>query len=123
MASLRLVGPVHPKAVPLARQHAGQIGVAYERIGLAQFDGCLRTVVVQQTQFDPTGGLGEDREICPGAVVRGAEWVSLSRPHLHGQDSSTSARGTEGLFGQFLSASQILPEKTGAPGTSGCAGG
>ncbi len=80
---LRLVRAVRPEAVPLPRHDARQIGVAHERVALAQLHRRLRAVVVQQTQLDALGGLGEDREIGPGAVVRGAERVRLSRPDLH----------------------------------------
>ncbi|CAM5649164.1 hypothetical protein SALBM135S_09348 [Streptomyces alboniger] len=43
----------------------------YERVGLAQLDGRLRAVVVQQTQLHSLCGFGEDREIRAGFVVRG----------------------------------------------------
>ncbi len=84
---------MHPEAVALPRHHPGQVGVAYEGIGLAQFDGGLRAVLVEQTQFDASGGLGVDREIGAGAVVGGAERIRLSRPDLHGYDSSPRSPG------------------------------
>ncbi|GGP47380.1 hypothetical protein GCM10010231_18300 [Streptomyces sindenensis] len=70
---------------------------------------------MQQAQLDPVGGLGEDREIGAGAVVRGAEGVSVSRPDLHDEDSSTSDPGAVAFLGPMLleyfpNSSRIFPE-------------
>ncbi|GHH36737.1 hypothetical protein GCM10018773_12240 [Streptomyces candidus] len=46
---------------------------------------------MQEAQFDAFCGLREDREVGAGAVVRGAQGISLSRPDLHAFDSSRSA--------------------------------
>ncbi|GAA1007752.1 hypothetical protein GCM10009564_18440 [Streptomyces thermogriseus] len=58
-----------------------------ERVALPQLHRRLRAVVVQQAQLYTVRGLREDREIGAGTVVRGTEWIRLSRPDLHGYDS------------------------------------
>lgn len=90
LSALGRVPPVHPEPVPLPGHDPRQIRVPYERVALAQLHRRLRAVVVQQTQLDAVGGLREDREVGTGAVVRGTEWICLSRPDLHGYDSSSS---------------------------------
>ncbi len=81
------VRAVHAVPVPLPRHHARYVRVPHERVALPQLDRRLRAVVVQQTQLYSVGGLREDREVGAGAVVRGTQWIRLSRPDLHEHDS------------------------------------
>ncbi len=91
LAALGRVGAVRAEAVPLPGHDAGHVRVPHERVTLPQFHRRLRAVVVQQTQLYSVRGLGEDREVGAGAVVRGTEWIRLSRPDLHGHDSFSRA--------------------------------
>ena len=47
--------------------------------------------VVEQAEVDGGGVLGEDGEVDPFAVPRGAEWVGAPRPDPHGQSPSPVA--------------------------------
>ena len=50
---------MHPIAIPLARADTWQIAVPMKRRALTQLQTCLGTIVVEQTQLDTIGVLGE----------------------------------------------------------------
>ena len=64
-----------------ARADAGQVAVPDEPVDLGQVDPRLGAVVVEQAQLDPLGHLGEQREVGPGSVIRGAQRIAVARPY------------------------------------------
>ena len=96
----RLVRPVHPVAVQASRPHVRQVGVPQE-VGPVRerdafgLDRVVRPVV--QTEVDARRVLGEQGEVDPFAVPRGALWIRRARPdadrHEARDPSSRSVTG------------------------------
>ncbi len=91
VAVLRLVRPVHPEAVALARADVRQVAVPDEGVALGQGDPGLGAVLVEQAQLDLGRDLGEQREVGAGAVVGGAERVRRAGPDAGGAHACASA--------------------------------
>src|SRR5207245_3307480 len=79
----RVVWAVHAEAVPLAGSDAGRVSVPGEAGDLRQVDAGLFSSVVEETQLDLFGELGEEGEVGAGAVERGAERISAAWLELH----------------------------------------
>ncbi len=95
LAEPRVVGAVDAESVALARLDAREVGVPDEGVRLAQFDGGLRTVLVEQAELDPVGALREHGEVGAGPVVGGTEGVGGPWPDLHGSSTSLRRRRTD----------------------------
>ena len=80
-AGLGEVRPVHPVSVALPGADAGQEAVPYVAVGLGHVQPLLAAAgVVEQTELDALGHLGEEREVGADAVIGGAKRERLSRP-------------------------------------------
>ena len=77
----RVVRPVHPVSVPLARADPGQVPVPDKPVNLAQLDPALGAVVVEQAQLDPVGYLGEQPEVGPGPVIGSPQRIAVPGPY------------------------------------------
>ena len=87
VAALAVLGrprPVDPVAVTLPGRDRRQVGVPAERVHLFEAEPFLAALVVEQAQVDGLGHLGEQREVGPGAVVGGSEWIRAPRPVFDG---------------------------------------
>ena len=78
-----VVRTVHPVPVTLPRLHRRQVAVPDEAVDLAERDARLGARLVEQTQLDAFGHLGEDREVRARAVVARAQRVGATRPRPH----------------------------------------
>ena len=85
---LRRPRPLHPVAISLARADTRQIAVPMKRRALAQRQTRLGAIVVEQTQLDAFGVLGEQRKIRSLPVPRRARRQRLPGQHLNGQRRS-----------------------------------
>ncbi len=86
VAALPLLGverAVDAVAVALPGDDAGQVAVPDEPVALGQRDAVLLAVGIEQAEGDRGRHLAEQREVRPGAVVRGTEGVGRARPGLH----------------------------------------
>lgn len=61
------------------------------RVDLLDVDAGLVPVVVEEAELDALGDLGEEREVGPRAVVRGAEGVGVAWPGLHVPEDVTGS--------------------------------
>ena len=77
------------EAISLACADVWQIPIPAESRDLREFDSGLVSIIVKETQFDSFRDLGEDREIGPGTVKLGAEWVALTSEGLHSRHHNT----------------------------------
>src|SRR5690606_22069440 len=87
-----VVRPVHAVAVARAGALAGQVDVPDVRVDLLDVDAGLGAVVVEEAELDALGDLGEEGEVGPRAVVRGAERVGVAWPGLHVPEDFTGPR-------------------------------
>jgi hypothetical protein len=95
---------MNTEAVALAGLEVGHVAVANEARLLGQRQTCLLPGVVKKAKLDRIGDLGEDREVDPGAVERGAQRIRLAGPDIQGRVRSSDGRiGCKGLSGQVTS--------------------
>jgi len=83
----RIVRPVHPVPVALARVDLGQVAVPHVRVHLGELDAGLDPILVEQAQLDLLRDLAEQGEVGAPAVVGGSQGIGRSRPDLHSSSS------------------------------------
>jgi len=87
VAARRLVGAVDAEAVALSGLHAGEIAVPDEAVDLGHGDALLGEGavggLVDETELDGLGDLGEDGEVDAASVVGRPQGVCRARPDLH----------------------------------------
>ncbi|HEX2411906.1 MAG TPA: hypothetical protein VHJ39_12125 [Solirubrobacteraceae bacterium] len=89
-ASAWIVRPVDAVAVALPRADVGRVAVPHPRRHLGEGRAGLGAVVVEEAELDQLGGLREDREVGPYAVVVRAERKRRSWPEVHEADQYAS---------------------------------
>ncbi len=119
---LRRVRAVDAVAVALAGADPRHVAVPVPGGALGELDARLRVVAVEQAELDALGVLGEEREVRPVAVPRGAERERLSRPdrgaHLRSSavlaaKSATSVTSPRRTVSVRLAASQLASASRG----------
>src|SRR5215210_9481715 len=90
-AACRVIRAVHSVAVPLARADLGKVAVPVVRGPLGQLDASLTVAVVEETELDAVGVLGEAREVRARPGGRRAERKRVPGPQVHRLSSAVSA--------------------------------
>jgi hypothetical protein len=71
------------ESIALPGPDVGQIAVPAKRRAFRQIDSRFVVVIVEQTQFDTLGELGNQGEVRPRAVKCGAKRIGFSWPDLN----------------------------------------
>ncbi len=102
MTMLQRPSPMNAEAIALPRFDVGKITMPAMARDLWKIDSGFAARFVEQAQFYAFGHFREQREVCPRAIVGGAERIGVSRPDFHWKYCPCSeARHPAGMSGMI----------------------